>query len=223
VKIQVRNIRGEIVGDVEVADRVFGAPDNEAVVHQVMVGQRANARQGTASTKTRGQVSGGGAKARPQKHTGNARLGSRRSPQLRGGGTVFGPIPRSFRHHTPRKMRRLALTTLLSNKLRENQLVVVDNLELDQPKTKEMIGVLAALGVGPSVLLVADGADKATLRSARNIPRVKMLPASLLNTLDLLNHRMVLMTLDAVKKADELWSVAYIRPKRRKSSKDAEG
>jgi large subunit ribosomal protein L4 len=120
-------------------------------------------------------------------------------------------------------MRRLALTTLLSNKLRENQLVVVDNLELDQPKTKEMIGVLAALGVGPSVLLVADGADKATLRSARNIPRVKMLPASLLNTLDLLNHRMVLMTLDAVKKADELWSVAYIRPKRRKSSKDAEG
>ena len=222
MKIQVRNIRGEIVGDVEVADRVFGVPENAAVVHQVMVGQLANARQGTASTKTRGQVSGGGAKPRPQKHTGGARLGSRSSPQLRGGGIVFGPAPRSYRHHTPRRMRQLSLTTVLSSKLRENQLIVVDNLELDRPKTKEMVGVLDALGVGRSVLLVADGADKATLRSARNIPRVKMLPASLLNTLDLLNHRMILMTLDAVKKADELWSRAPIRPKRRKSSEDAE-
>jgi large subunit ribosomal protein L4 len=119
-------------------------------------------------------------------------------------------------------MRQLSLTTLLSSKLRENQLVVVDNLELGQQKTKEMVAVLDTLGVGPSVLLVADGADKATLRCARNIPRVKMLPASLLNTLDLLNHRMVLMTLDAVKKADELWSRAPIRPKRRKSAEETE-
>lgn len=214
MKIQVRNTRGEIVGDVEVREQVFGMPINPALVHQVMVGQLANARQGTANTKTRGKISGGGAKPRPQKGTGRARQGSIRAPHWRGGGTVFGPTPRSFRQRTPKRMRRLSLVTVLSDKVRESQLVVLDGLALDQPRTKEMVKVLDALDAGPSVLLVADGADKSVLRCARNIPRLKMLPASLLNSLDLLNHRKVVMTLDAVRRAEELWGEPATRRRR---------
>ena len=221
--LNVRDIQGKVIGTIEVRDDVFGLPMNTAPVHQVMVGQLANARQGTASTKTRGMVSGGGAKPRPQKHTGRARQGTIRAPQWRGGGVVFGPGPRSYRHHTPRRMRRLALLTMLSDKVRKDELVVLENLELDQPKTKEMVKVLDALDAGQSVLLVADGADKTTLRCASNIPRLKMQPASVLNTLDLLNHRKVIMTLDAVRKAEELWGGPFVRKGRKSASVAAEG
>jgi large subunit ribosomal protein L4 len=214
VKLRLRNIKGHTIGSVEVSDRVFNAPMNKALVHQVMVGQLANARQGTAHVKTRRQVSGGGAKPRPQKYTGRARQGSIRAPQWRGGGVVFGPAPRSYRHHTPIRMRRQALLAMLSDKAREDQLIVLDSLELETPKTREMVRVLAALDVDSSVLLVADGADAAVLRSANNIPKIKTLPASLLNTLDLLNHRKLVMTLDAVRRAEELWSAPYSRRKR---------
>lgn len=205
MEIQLRNVKGEVVGSVEVRDDVFGAPANPALVHQVMVGQSANARQGTASTKTRARVSGGGRKPRPQKHTGAARAGTIRAPQWRGGGVVFGPHPRSYRQRTPKRMRRLSLVTTLSDKLREDDLVVLETLTLDSPKTAELVRVLDALEVGPAALLVADGADPSVLRSARNIPRLKMLPASLLNTLDLLKQRKVVMTLEAVRKAEEVW------------------
>ena len=196
---------------VEVREDVFGVPMNQAVVHQVMVGQLANARQGTAHTKTRSQVSGGGAKPRPQKGTGRARQGTIRAPHMRGGGTVFGPTPRSYRHRTPKRMRRQSIVMMLSDKAREDQLLVVDSFVLDQAKTKEMIKVLAALDVGASVLLVPEGADPLVLRSARNIPRVKLLPASLLNTVDLLKHRTVVMTLEAVRKAEHLWGGPFVR------------
>ena len=202
-----------MVGSVEVSDRVFGAPMNAALVHQVMVGQLANARQGTAKVKTRTEVSGGGAKPRPQKYTGRARQGSIRAPHWKGGGVVFGPTPRSYRHATPVRMRRKAMLSVLSDKAREDELVVVDELTPESPKTREMAKVLDALGRRSSVLLVADGADDATLRSANNIPRVKLLPAALLNTRDLLNHRRVVMTLDAVRKVEELWGAPFIRHK----------
>ncbi len=213
MKLRLHNSRGDVIGSVEVSDRVFGAPMNAALVHQVMVGQLANARQGTAKVKTRSEVSGGGAKPRPQKYTGRARQGSIRSPQWKGGGVVFGPAPRSYRHATPVRMRRKATLAVLSDKAREGELVVVDELAPEAPKTRAMARVLAALGVTSSALLVADGADEATLRSIGNIPRVKPLPAALLNTRDLLNHRRVVMTLDAVRKAEELWGAPFTRHK----------
>ena len=213
MRLKLRNVRGEVVGNAEVREDVFGVPMNPALVHQVMVGQLANARQGTASTKTRARVSGGGSKPRPQKNTGRARLGSIRSPNLRGGGVVFGPTPRSYRHRTPKRMKRQSLVAVLSDKVREDQLVVIDSLVLDQPKTKEMVKVLDALEAGPPVLIVADGAEALVLRCARNMPRLKMLPASLLNTVDLLKHRKVVMTLEAVRKAEELWGGPFVRGK----------
>jgi len=214
VKIGLRNIQGEVVGSVQIRDDVFGAPPNPFVVHQVMVGQLANARQGTASTKTRAGVSGGGAKPRPQKHTGQARQGTIRAPHWKGGGVVFGPHPRSYRQRTPKRMRRLSLVTSLSEKVRAGDLVVLESLVLEAPKTKEFSRILDALDVGPKALLVADGADAAVLRSARNIPLLKMIPAALLSTVDLLNHRKVVMTIDAVRKAEELWGGS--RERRRK-------
>ena len=218
MKIKLRGLGGEVVRDIEVRDDVFGLPMNRALVHQVVVGQLANARQGTAGSKTRSQVSGGGFKPRPQKGTGRARQGTIRAPQFRGGGVVFGPTPRSYRQRTPKRMRRLSLVTMLSDKVREDRLVVVDQLALDRPKTREMVKVLDALHAGPSVLLVADGADASVLRCARNVPRLKMLPASLLSTVDLIKHRTIIMTLDALRRAEELWGGPFIRRNRRAAS-----
>ena len=213
MKLQLRNKHGEEVGSVQVREDIFGVPPNPTLVHQVMVAQLANARQGTVSTKTRGQVSGGGRKPRLQKHTGQARAGTVNAAQWRGGGAVFGPHPRSFRHHTPKRMRRLSLVTTLSDKVREGEVVVVDELTLEQPKTRELAQVLDALEAGPSALLVADGADPTVLRCAQNIPNLKLLPSSLLNTVDLLNHRKVIITLDAVRRCEEIWG--GIRKRRR--------
>lgn len=211
MKLKLRNVQGKTVGDVEVRDDVFGVPMNTALVHQVMVGQQANARQGSVSAKTRGRVSGGGAKPRPQKHTGRSRQGSIRAPHWKGGGVVFGPAPRSFRQRTPKRMRRRSLVVMLSDKVRDDQLVVLEQLTLEEPKTREMAKVLSDLDAGSSVLLVADGAEPVVLRCARNIPRLKMLPASLLNTVDLLRHRKVIMTLEGVRKAEALWGGPFVR------------
>lgn len=215
VELRVRNIQGQVVGTVEVKESLFDVPMNAALVHQVAVGQMANRRQGTHKSKTRAEVSGGGIKPRPQKYTGRSRQGSIRAPQWKGGGIVFGPTPRSYRQDTPRRMRRLSLAMVLSDKVREEQLVVVDKLDLGQAKTREMLKVLDALGASQgSALLVADGAGVEVLKTARNVPALDMLPASLLNTLDLLNHRKVIMTLDAVRKAEELWGDPRARNKR---------
>lgn len=209
--LQIRNITGEIVGDIEVRDDVFNVPFNAALVHQVMVGQLANKRQGTAKTKTRSEVSGGGAKPRPQKYTGRARQGSIRSPQWKGGGIVFGPIPRSYRQRTPKKVKRQSLIMVLSDKVREGQLIVLEDLAIQEAKTKEMTKVLTGLGITSSVLLVGDGAESDVLRAARNVPRLKMIPSDLLNTVDLLNARKVIMTVDAVRNAEKLWGGPLVR------------
>ncbi len=221
MQLRLRNTQGEVVDDIDVRDDVFGVPMNEALVHQVLVAQLANARQGTAATKTRARVSGGGAKPRSQKYTGRARQGSIRSPIWRGGGTVFGPIPRSYRQATPKRMRRRALLAVLSDKAREGQLVVLDQLAMDDPKTAEMAKVLAALGVDASALLVLDGTDESVRRCARNIPRTRLLPADLLNTRDLLNHRKVVMTLSAVRRAESVWGGSLEGRKRRHQVKTA--
>ena len=178
MKIEIRNTQGHVVRSVQVRADVFGAPSNPSLVHQVTVGQLANARQGTASTKTRSAVSGGGRKPRPQKHTGGARQGSIRAPQWRGGGTVFGPQPRSYRHRTPRRMRRLSLITALSEKVRDGELVVLEALTLEKPGTAELARVLAALDASHKTLLVADGTDPSVLRSGAKgpLPRLPWRP-----------------------------------------------
>ena len=210
MNIEVKNIKGESVEEVKIRDDVFGVPMNSVLVHQVVVGQLANARQGTAKAKTRGEVSGGGRKPRPQKHTGASRQGSIRSPLWKGGGVTFGPSPRSYRQRTPKKMRRAAIRMTLSDKVREGNLIVLQDLSLESPKTKDFVAMMQALEVERSILLVGDGADYGSLRGGRNVKGVDMLPADLLNTVDVLNHRTLIMTLDAVRKVESLWGTPVV-------------
>ena len=214
MKLDVRNMSGAVVDSVEALDDVFDAPMNSALLHQVMVGQLANKRQGTAKVKTRSEVAGGGAKPRPQKYTGRARQGSIRSPQWRGGGVVFGPTPRSYRQRTPKRMKRQAIKIVLSDKVRERQLVVVDEFRLSEGKTKQMAQALKALEVDSSALLVGDEINHGVVRAARNIPKVRTLPVSALNAVDALNAKKVVMTVDAVRRAEELWGGEFVRIKR---------
>ncbi len=205
MQVPVYNIAGEVVDHIEISEQVFGVPFNQAVVHQAMVRQQANARQGTASTKTRGEVSGSTGKLFRQKGTGSARAGSIRSPLRRGGGIVFGPKPRSYRQAMPKKMRRLALRCALSAKVRDKELVVLEELKLEQPKTKDMVEILAALGADSSVLIVTSEPEENVVKSARNLPGIKTMPAGLLNVVGILSRKMLLMTVAAVRKAEELW------------------
>lgn len=203
---------GEVVKHIELSDAVFAVPFNQAVVHQAMVGQLANARQGTASTKTRGEVSGSHQKLFRQKHTGQARAGSRGSPLRRGGGVAFGPKPRSYRQELPKKMRRLALRSVLSAKAGDKELMVLEKLELDAPKTKEMVKILAALGVGNgSALIATSQPEENVAKSARNLAGVKTIPARLLNVVDLLSYKMLLMTEAAVRQVEQLWGKELVR------------
>ncbi len=205
MQIPVYNVSGEVVEQIEVSDYIFAVPENDAVVHQVMVGQQANSRQGTASAKTRGEVSGSTRKLFAQKHTGHARAGSIKSPLHRGGGIIFGPKPRSYRQATPKKMRRLALRCILSAKFRDKDLVVLAEFGLDQPKTKEMVQILGVLGLDASTLIVTAEAEVNVIKSARNVPGIKTMPARLLSVVDLLSYQRLLMTVSAVRKAEELW------------------
>ncbi len=223
MELRLWNQQGKPVGNVQVRDDVFGAPPNQALVHQVVVGHLANTRVGTAATTNRSNVSGGGRKPRPQKGMGAARQGSIRAPHYKGGGVVFGPEPRSYRQQTPQRMRRQSLVASLSDKVREGELIVVDEISVDTPKTSQSAGILEALDAGTNAILVADGSDALVLRSARNIPDLRMLPASLLNTRDLVSHRKVIMTLDAVRKAEELWGgVAKRRSRDRRTAATTE-
>ena len=211
MELQVRNLAGEVTGDITVRDDVFGAKVNSALIHQVMVGQLANRRQGTAKAKTRAEVAGGGAKPRPQKHSGRARAGSIRSPIWRGGGATFGPRPRSYRHNTPKQMRRGALISTLSGKVEDGGIVVVEDFNFAEPKTKSIAQALRNLGASSSVLLVADGANGDVLRAARNIPRLTMKPSQTLSTVDLLDSRTVVMTVEAVRNAESIWGGRFER------------
>lgn len=206
MQVLVHNIKGDIVETIEVKDSLFGVAFNPGLVHQALVRQLANARQGTASTKTRGQVSGSTIKLYRQKGTGRARQGSRRAPHRRGGGVVFGPHPRSYRQAMPRKMRRLALKCVLSAKRAEDELIVVDELSLPGPNTKDMLEILTRLGVDSSALIVTAEPESNVVRSARNIRGIKTLPAPILNVVDLLSYRQLVMTVPAVRRAEAMWA-----------------
>ncbi len=198
MKVDVVNMQGEIVRTVELPPAVFEAPIKKELMHQALVRQYANARLGTRKTKTRAEVRGGGRKPWRQKGTGRARQGSTRAPNWAKGGKAHTPRPRDFSQSMPRKMRRAALRAALSVKAREAQIVVLDELRLEQPKTKEMAAALQRL-VGPtSVLIVLAERDEMVERSARNLPLVKTLSASYLNVRDLLGYQRLLLPLGAV-------------------------
>jgi len=205
METQVFNLAGEVVGNIEISDTVFAVPFNQGVVHQAVLRQQANARQGTASTKTRGNVTGSTRKLYRQKGTGNARAGSIKSPLRKGGGIVFGPHPRDYRQSMPKKMRQLALRCALSAKVNDGELKVIEALKLDEPKTKQMTSVLDALKIEHSALLVTSQPETNVILSARNIPGIKTLPANLLNVVDILSHKALIMEVAAVRKAEELW------------------
>jgi large subunit ribosomal protein L4 len=201
----VYNLAGEVVANIEISDKVFGVPFNESLVHQSVIRQQANARQGNASTRTRGLVSGSTRKLFKQKGTGSARAGSIKSPLRRGGGIVFGPHPRDYHQAMPKSMRRLALRCVLSAKLEDGELKIMESLKLDEIKTKKMAVILDAMKVDTTTLVVTGAADTNLVKSARNLPGVKTLPANLMNVVDIISHRTLLMEVDAVRKAEQLW------------------
>lgn len=205
MQVPVYSLNGEVVEQVELSQTIFAIPFNEAVVHQAMVRQLANGRQGTASTKTRGEVSGSTRKLYPQKHTGRARRGDIKSPLLRGGGVVFGPKPRTYRQSMPKKMRKLALKCLLSDKVREGNIRLVQELDFKGPKTKDMINVLSSLGIDSSTLILTAQSTPNVVKSAANLPEVKVLPSALINVLDLLSYKMVVATVPAIRNIEQIW------------------
>jgi large subunit ribosomal protein L4 len=199
MQVPVYNVQGEQVNEAELRDDIFAVPVNEALMHQAFVRQLANARLGTHKTKTRGEVIGGGRKPWRQKGTGRARQGSIRAPQWRGGGTVFGPTPRSYRQKMPRKMRRQALRSALSVKAAGSQVKVLDVLEMSEPRTKDVLQILQNLSVDSSALILLPGRDENILRSVRNLPKVRTLVAQYLNVRDLLAYDYILMPLSSLE------------------------
>jgi len=205
-KIDVYNIEGKKVSDVELAENIFGIEPNEAVVHSVLVNYLANQRQGTQNTKTRSEVRGGGRKPWRQKGTGRARQGSIRAPQWIKGGIALGPKPRSYYYTVNKKERQLAVKSVLSSKVLENELVVVDSLDMKEIKTKEMVKVLNNLKVeGKTLMLLADKNENIQ-KSARNIEGVKTTLVNTINVYDLLKYKNLVITLDTVKKIEEVYA-----------------
>lgn len=204
-KVTLYNIAGQAAGEMELNDSVFGVEYNEAVIHQAVVRQMSNERLGTHATKTRGLVRGGGKKPWKQKGTGRARVGSIRSPLWVGGGTVFGPTPRSYAKSMTRKARQLAVKSALSEKLRANELVVLDQIEFDAPKTKSVVQMLGAFEANGKALIV-DGGEKAanTILGARNIPGVKAMTAEGINLYDIIHYTKLFVTKSAVEKIEEV-------------------
>ncbi|MDL4841385.1 50S ribosomal protein L4 [Aquibacillus rhizosphaerae] len=203
-KVALYNQSGSQVGDVELNDAVFGIEPNEHVLHDAVVMQRASLRQGTHAVKNRSDVRGGGRKPWRQKGTGRARQGTIRAPQWVGGGTVFGPTPRSYSYKLPKKVRRLALKSALSSKVIEENIVVLEGLKFDAPKTKQVISLLTSLNVEEKALIVTADQDDVVARSANNLPNVKFLTVSEVNVLDLLTHDKLILTKEAAEKAGEV-------------------
>ena len=197
---------GKSVGSVELADALFAAPVNAAVLHQVVTAQLAGRRLGTHDTKTRGEVRGGGAKPYRQKGTGRARQGSRSAPHYKGGGAVFGPHPRSYEQRLPRKMKRLALRGALTAKLGDEAVKVIDSFGLEAVKTRDLVGVLGALEASGRVLVVAPGRDEKLELSARNLPTVDVILADSLNVVDLLRADVVLIEQPALARMEEVYA-----------------
>ena len=196
----VYNMAGEAVDQLELSEQVFGVTPNVAVLHQVVTAQLVNRRQGNASTKTRAEVSGGNKKPYKQKGTGHARQGSTRAPQFRHGGVVFGPKPHAYHHDVPKKMRRLAIRSALSDKVANERLIVVDKLNLSAPKTKDMLALLDRLPIeGRKVLMMLPRRDENVVLSARNIPSTKVQHVSSINVVELLKHDCVIMPRQTVR------------------------
>jgi large subunit ribosomal protein L4 len=203
-KVALYNVSGSQVGEVELADNVFGITPNTHVLHSAVLLQQAAERRGTHKTKGRSEVRGGGRKPWKQKGTGRARQGSIRSPQWVGGGTVFGPTPRSYGFKLPRKVRRLAIKSALSTKVISNEIVVLDQLALATPKTKEFAAILNNLKVARKALVVTANYEDNVALSARNIPGVKFVAADGINVLDVLQYDRLIITKEAVEKVQEV-------------------
>jgi len=199
---------GEVVRNIDISDAVFAQPVNEALVHQALLAQHANARQGTSDTKTRSEVVGSVKKLYRQKGTGRARPGSIRSGVRRGGGVIFGPHPRDISVLLPKKMRRAAIRSVLSAKVSEQELMVLDELRFDAPKTSEMFKVIRSLGIDGKAIVALSEMDEAVVKSARNLQNVKTMPAKQLNVTDMLAYDKLLMTEAALRQIEELWGGA---------------
>ena len=197
---------GKELGKVDLPDTLFAAPVNEAVMHQAVTAQLAGRRLGTSDTKTRGEVSGGGAKPYSQKGTGRARQGSRRAPHYAGGGVVFGPHPRSYEQRLPKRMKRLALHGALTSKFDDGAIRVVDELGLDAPKTRDLVACFDALKAGGRILVVATGSDANLELSARNLPGVSIIRADSLNIVDVMNADTVLITQPSISTMAEVYA-----------------
>lgn len=205
-KVALYNVSGAQVGEIELSESVFGIEPHIHVLHEAVVMQQASMRQGTHKVKTRAEVRGGGRKPWKQKGTGRARQGSIRSPQWKGGGIVFGPTPRSYGYKLPKKVRRLAIKSALSSKVLDNNLIVLDQLSMAQPKTKEFAAILKNLNVDRKTLVVTSTFEDNVALSARNIPGVKFLTAEGLNVLDVMVYDKLIITKDAVSKVEEVFA-----------------
>ncbi len=205
-KIDVYNMQGKKVSDVELNEAIFGIEPNEAVVHSVLVNYLANQRQGTQSTKTRSEVRGGGRKPWRQKGTGRARQGSIRAPQWVKGGIALGPKPRSYKYTVNKKERRLAIKSVLSSKVLENNLIVVDKMDLKEIKTQNMVKALNSLKIEGKALIMLPERNEIVQKSARNIEGVKTTLVNTINVYDLLKYSKLVITLDTVKKLEEVYA-----------------
>ena len=205
-KLALYNVSGEEIGNIELSDAVFAQKVNVHVMHEVIKNYLANQRQGTQSTKTRAEVSGGGKKPWRQKGTGRARQGSTRSPQWTGGGIAFGPKPRSYRYTLNKKVRRLSLKSALSSKVNDNEMIVVDNFGFGEIKTKQVVNMLSALNASGRILIVTPELDKNAVLSSRNIPKCKTAMATDLNTYDVLNCDKIILSKGAVEKLEEVYA-----------------
>jgi len=203
--LQVKDNKGKVVGSVAASDKVWRAESNDALLHQVVVAQQANKRRGTQDTQQRGDVSFSTRKIRPQKGTGQARQGSKRSPLLKGGGVAHGPHPRSYRQRLPKKMRRQALRIALSEKIRDEALTVIDALTLDAPKSSTIRDIVAAFELKGRTLIVTGSTDQNVVRSANNIPGVEVQTAALMNPLETTSVPNLIVTQEALEAIDSLW------------------
>jgi large subunit ribosomal protein L4 len=205
-KVALLNISGQQVGEMELSDSVFGAEINQSVLHDVVKNYLANQRQGTQSAKTRAEVRGGGRKPWKQKGTGRARQGSIRSPQWVGGGVVFAPKPRDYRYALPKKVKRLAMKSALSSKVQSENIIVVEALDMNAPKTKDMANILKNLNVGKKALIVMSDKNDNVVKSASNLPGITTTLVTTLNVYDILNHEKFIITKDAVHKVEEVYA-----------------
>jgi large subunit ribosomal protein L4 len=205
-KVNVLNMAGEQAGSIELNDDIFGIDINEFAVHTVVKNYLANQRQGTQSAKTRSEVRGGGRKPFRQKGTGRARQGSSTSPNMSGGGVVFAPKPRDYRYTVPKKVRRLAMKSILTSKVTENEIIVLDSLTMTEAKTKEMIKILANVKAAKKALIVLSEKDDLIIKSAANIPGVTTTLVTTMNVYEILNHTSFIVTKEAINKIEEVYS-----------------